>query len=99
MPAALMTTISKHVAAFKLPRRPSCLDGRNHHLESEFDRSLEMEDVPDLKYDVTMETMEIIPPAREAASCAGAVACLCCGCFRTSEDEDCYGICEECLAP
>jgi hypothetical protein len=58
-----------------------------------------MEDVADLNYDLTMEGMEILPPEPKAVSCSGAVACLCCGGLRTSLDEDCYGICDECLAP
>jgi hypothetical protein len=72
------------------------LDGRHHHLESEYDWSLEMEDAADLKYDLAMETMEILPPERQGA---GGRACLCCGCVRTWLDEDGCGICEECLAP
>jgi hypothetical protein len=58
-----------------------------------------MQDAPDLKYDLAMETMEILAPEREALSCAGGAACLCCGCVRASLDEDGCGICEECLAP
>jgi hypothetical protein len=55
-----------------------------------------MEDAANLKYDLTMETMEILPPEREGA---GGAACLCCGRVRASLDEDGCGICEECLAP
>ncbi|TBY80911.1 hypothetical protein E0H33_15200 [Rhizobium leguminosarum bv. viciae] len=41
---------------------------------------------------------QIIPPKRIYPSYEGVAPCLCCG--RPSKlDEDCCGICEECLSP
>lgn len=43
--------------------------------------------------------IEIILPEREEACDDPAAICLCCGRRSSKIDEDCCGICEECLAP
>lgn len=53
--------------------------------------------------DLTLNTLfdpaiEIIPPDCDDYSRDDAMTCLCCGRL-SSMDEDCCGICEECLAP
>jgi hypothetical protein len=42
--------------------------------------------------------IEILPPDRGPIVCDTAPACLCCGRQKVIE-EDCCGICDECLAP
>lgn len=43
------------------------------------------------------DKMEILPPEKSTCG-AGEAACDCCG-RRAVMDEDCCGICEECLSP
>lgn len=42
--------------------------------------------------------IEILPPKRDECLGHGAGTCLCCGRPRSFMDDDCCGICEECLA-
>lgn len=41
--------------------------------------------------------IEILPPEHDDEGCLKST-CACCGCPSTM-DEDCYGICQECLSP
>jgi hypothetical protein len=41
--------------------------------------------------------IEILPPERHACPIEQTSSCLCCG-RRATIDEDCCGICEECLS-
>lgn len=41
--------------------------------------------------------VEILPPER-LSSASATCRCACCG-RPSNMDEDCYGICEECLSP
>ena len=44
------------------------------------------------------EQMEILPPEQNAFGAGEMSLCDCCG-RRAVMDEDCCGICEECLSP
>ena len=44
------------------------------------------------------DMMEILPPNRNACTDEGMSSCNCCG-RRAVMDDDCCGICEECLSP
>jgi hypothetical protein len=49
-------------------------------------------------YFVADADIEILPPERVAATGCPMSFCACCG-RAAAMDEDCYGICEECLSP
>jgi len=42
--------------------------------------------------------IEILPPERDTSANGEMSFCNCCG-HRAAMDEDCCGICEECLSP
>lgn len=44
------------------------------------------------------DMIEILPPVQNACSNGNISICDCCGCPAVM-DEDCCGICEECLSP
>lgn len=53
---------------------------------------------PNLHYDINDRDIEILPPASFRASGKSTRICACCG-QSALMDEDCYGMCDECLSP
>jgi hypothetical protein len=83
-------------SGFEPSRRPSCERRRPYYLESESPTwSTEMEEHEPHVF--ANADIEILPPEHDDEGCLKST-CACCGRL-SALDEDCYGICEECLSP
>jgi hypothetical protein len=80
---------------FRPSRCPSCYRSQSHYLNSKSSTwSIEMQEHEPHVF--TDADIEILPPETVEAAGYRPSSCACCGKI-ASIDEDCYGICEECL--